>query len=462
MTIDAARAVADAVLYEGYVLYPYRASATKNQVRWQFGVLMPRAYCEAGAEETWFSQTECLVESPEEPRLAVKLRFLQLQSRVVERASEGAFIPVGSLEVDGKVHVSWDEAVEQERDEVVAVTELLGSEKVVPIAGQGATEHELLQDDSGEVVGRIVRQRWSVSGALRISAREIGGQWPTIALRIRAENLSPFDESLSSRDEALKRALLAAHLLLDVTGGKFISLLDPPEWARSAAESCTNLHTYPVLIGEEGSKNLMLSSPIILYDYPQTAPESPGDLYDSTEIDEILTLRTMALTDAEKREARLTDARAAAIIDRTDSMPPEIFERLHGAIRYVQGSGHPLPEEPMPEFGSLSPGEPDQVPWWDPGADASVSPETDGVRIGETLVAKGSRVRLVPGNRRADAQDIFLAGRIATVEAVFLDVDDNRHLAVTLEDDPAADLQRSQGRFLYFNPDEVEPLESGT
>jgi hypothetical protein len=52
---------------------------------------------------------------------------------------------------------------------------------------------------------------------------------------------------------------------------------------------------------------------------------------------------------------------------------------------------------------------------------------------------------------------MFLAGREATVEAVFLDVDGNRHLAVTLDQDPAADLQRWHGRYLYFSPDEVEP-----
>jgi len=46
--MDVARQVADAVLYEGYLLYPYRASARKNQIRWQWGVLVPLAYAAAG------------------------------------------------------------------------------------------------------------------------------------------------------------------------------------------------------------------------------------------------------------------------------------------------------------------------------------------------------------------------------------------------------------------------------
>ena len=100
------------------------------------------------------------------------------------------------------------------------------------------------------------------------------------------------------------------------------------------------------------------------------------------------------------------------------------------------------------------------MPWWDPGADASVSPDTDRVEVNGVAIAKGSRVRLRPGARRADAQDMFLAGRIATVEGVFFDVEAHSYLAVTLEEDPAAELYQWHGRYLYFSPDEVEPLEA--
>ena len=85
----------------------------------------------------------------------------------------------------------------------------------------------------------------------------------------------------------------------------------------------------------------MLSSPIILYDHPELAPESPGELYDGTEIDEILTLRTMALSDDEKAEARATDPRAAALLDRVDSMDPQVLARLHGTLRSPAGRRGP-------------------------------------------------------------------------------------------------------------------------
>jgi hypothetical protein len=229
-------------------------------------------------------------------------------------------------------------------------------------------------------------------------------------------------------------------------------MTDPPEWASAQVGGCHNTGCWPVLAGPEESRQVMLAAPIILPDHPQVAPESPGELYDGTEIDEILTLRTLALSDEEKAAARATDPRAAALIDRVDAMDAPTMEQLHGTIR-AMGAYRP-PGAPAGQAGSPSAG---QVPWWDPGADASVSPGTDFVVIAGHRVARGSRVILRPGSRRADAQDMFLAGRAAIVEAVLLDVDDSAYLAVTLEGDPAADLQAAHGRFLYFAPDEVEP-----
>ncbi|MGH2534864.1 MAG: hypothetical protein ACRDJW_21600 [Thermomicrobiales bacterium] len=452
MSFEAAQQVADAVLYEGYLLYPYRASAGKNQVRWQFGVLTPRAWSEQGSGEPWASQTECLLETEEAPVLHLRARFLQLQAKTVEAAVDRAgetFRAVPSLDVDGKTLLTWDEGVDREVDATVAVDSILGTERSIPFDISGTREVAPIRTGSGEIVGRVVRERWPLSGQLSVSAERLDGPYGVVKLRVRLENVTAWDDQAGSRDEALRRSLVAAHILLGLTNGRFVSLLDHPEWAGPAVATCDNLHTFPVLVGEDGRRDLMLSSPIILYDYPTIAPESPGDLFDATEIDEILTLRTMSLTEDEKREARATDPRAAAIIDRVDTMPAEMMDKLHGAVRYLREvTGAPPPQEP------------ERVPWWDPGMDASVSPETDSVRVGGVDVARGSQVRLRPGVRRADAQDMFLAGRVANVEAVLFDVDDAPYLAVTLTDDPGADLQQAHGRFLYFAPDEVEPVEA--
>jgi hypothetical protein len=193
----------------------------------------------------------------------------------------------------------------------------------------------------------------------------------------------------------------------------------------------------------------MLVSPIILYDHPEIAEQSEGSLYDSTEIDEILTLRIMTMTDQEKAQARATDPLAAQIIDRCDSMSPEALLNLHGVLR----DPHAL-EQDKP---GLIPEIPDGANWWDPMADEAVQPEIDAVLVNGVRVTRGSRVRLHP-SRRADAQDIFFSGRTARVTAVHEDVDGNQHVAVVVDDDPAADLHDWYGRYLYFAPDEVEPL----
>jgi hypothetical protein len=461
---EAAQAVADAILYEGYLLYPYRRSADKNRIRWQFGVLVPRAWAEAhglvdagvaGSAESWWQQTECLLETAESATVQIRLRYLQLQRKSVEeRLVDGAHRPVDRLEVGSRAEVSFDEAVPREFDAAASVADLLAGERRFELWAPGGEDVEPLIDDQGHTAGRVVRRRWPVAARVTVSMTICEAPFRLFRLRVRVENADRALQIESTREEALRGSLVASHTLLRVRGGgSFVSLLDPPHWAQPAVRACSNVHTFPVLVGEPGRRDLVLSSPILLYDHPQIAPESPGDLHDATEIDEILSLRTLTLTDAEKREARATDPRAAAIIDRVDTMPPEVLSRLHGAVRSLR------PVVAQDTGGErVSGGERPSVPWWDPGADTSVSPETDSVVVAGTHISKGSRVRLRPRRSGTDAHDMFLDGRIARVEAVLLDVDDSQHLAVTLEDDPGAELNQWYGRFRYFSPDEVEPL----
>jgi len=303
-----------------------------------------------------------------------------------------------------------------------------------------------------------------------VTATPVPGPWQAILLQVRVENRTAADPAPRLRDEALPTALVAAHVIMTVSGGAFISMTDPPEWAKPTVTGCDNVGCWPVLAEPDGGRQVMLSSPIILYDHPELAPESPGELYDGTEIDEILTLRTLALSDEEKLEARATDQRAAALIDRVEGLDAQAMQGLHGTIRSLRPSGnggsagHPGASGSLYSgaSGSLysgASGEGSAVPWWDPDADAEVHPDTDSVVIGGRRIARGSRVTLRPGRRRSDAQDMFLAGRIAEVQAVLLDVEDHPYLAVSLTDDPDEDIRISHGRFLYFMTDEVEPCE---
>ncbi|MEV7188099.1 hypothetical protein [Kitasatospora sp. NPDC093102] len=441
----AARQIADAVLLEGYVLYPYRASAAKNRLRWQFGVLVPPDYTAEGGEHS-HQRTECLMEARGGDLLAVELRFLRVQRRAVERATAAGFESVERLELADRDLVEWDEGVEERIELLLLVEELDDGGVQRPFRLPGVGETALVHED-GAVVGRLVRRREQVDGLVRLRAEEVPGPYRAQRLTVEVENTSPWTPpERATREQALPRSLVSAHLLLGLEHGRFLSVTDPPEWACPAAERCRNERTWPVLVGPDGDRGVVLSSPIILEDHPRIAPESLGTLYDATEIDEILALRTAALTEEEKREARGTDERAGAVIDLAESMPPEVLERLHGAIRGLR------------EVTDGGAGRPEQ-PWWDPGDDPEVDPERDRVLIDGREVGAGSRVVLRPGRRRTDAQDLFLDGLTGVVEAVLHDLDGSVHLAVTVEDDPGADLWRAQGRFRYFQPDEVTPLE---
>ncbi|MEU3088564.1 hypothetical protein ACWCQ0_11160 [Streptomyces massasporeus] len=581
-------AVADAVLYEGYLLYPYRRSSAKNRVRWQFGVLFPRDWVEAdgpvtpgvsGSADSWYQQTECLlrVRRLDSARVRVRVRYLQMQRKQVEEAGR----PVESLRGDdGTVHLTFDEAVPRECEIEAPLDELLRGGRTVAVSAAAGEDVEPLPDDAG----RVVRSREEIRAETTVTAERLSDG--LCRIRVTTTNTAPAPAPRTPRDEALRRALIATHTLIGGDGVEFVSLIDPPADLGALVRACRNEFTFPVLGGEAGDTGpVLLSAPIILPDHPRVAPESPGDLHDAAEIDEILTLRTMLLTDEEKREARATDPRAAAILDRVDTMPQEVFERLHGAVRSLTpaapttradrlpgGVGSPDPVasaaapadrlpgavgspgpvapasaavdrspggvdspapvapasapadrlpgavgspepvshavasvdrspgaagSPSPVTSAAAPADPlrgaagspapaahaaapaDRLPgtlgfpdpatfatasadrpaWWQEGADDGLSPTTDTVLVDGVPLGGGSRVRLRPRGRGADAQDMFLAGRTAEVAAVFHDVDGSVHLAVTLDDDPAAELNNWYGRFHYFRPDELEPLE---
>ena len=326
-----ARAIADAVLYEGYVLYPYRASAIKNRYRWQFGVVAPRGYAERSGTDPWFMQAELLVESAGDPILDFELRYLQVEERQVEGEVAGKLEAVESISVGGETHTAWQEGAPRTVVlEPIPLRELLRQTRRFPFAAHAGENHEGLVEN-GQRRGRVTRERWALQGTLELSARPVG-RW--VEVRLRVENETRWRASdTDERAEALRRACIGTHALVGIRGGRFLSLADPPPEAAEAARSCRQQHCWPVLMGEPGAAETLLVSPIILDDHPRLAPESPGDLYDSAEIDEILTLRVMTLTEEEKAEARSTDERARRVIDRSEALPDEVFARLHGAIR---------------------------------------------------------------------------------------------------------------------------------
>jgi hypothetical protein len=269
----AARQLADAVLYEGSIPVPHRASARKNRMRWQFGVVAPQVWSEAGGGESAWMQTECLIEPGARPGLVGAVRFLQLQQRTVEEAVDPSgerFRTTDAVEADGSLWTAWDEGIERAID--VACDLEAGAERAVRFSLRGAVEAERITTASGRLAGRMLRQRWPIQGEVRVTVQEVEGvERPLLRVRARVDNVSPRPARGAGRGEALRSSLVGTHLLLAVSGGGFVSLTDPPAWARPAAEGCANVRSWPVLAGPSGDRSVVLAAPIVLPDHPELA-----------------------------------------------------------------------------------------------------------------------------------------------------------------------------------------------
>jgi hypothetical protein len=298
VNFEAAEKIAKAVLYEGYMLYPYRPSALKNQQRWTFGTLYPPNYEEvrAGIERSTL-HAECLLLSSPEAVLQIRARFLQLGDSADERPLNDSV----ERTCDCSMHLKDGELRE-------------------PFSFAAA---------GGEICGSLRVQ------CEQISPPAISNGAATFKLRMDLLNESHCEIS-AGRAQALLRALLSAHLMLGLEPGQFVSLLDPPPELRDAVAGCKNVGCFPVLVGDEQRRNMLLCSSITLYDFPQVAPESAGDFFDGTEMDEMLTLRVITMTDEEKQQMNSTDTRLRDLLDRTERTAREQLMRTHGTIRSMR------------------------------------------------------------------------------------------------------------------------------
>jgi hypothetical protein len=347
MTVSTLDRLVAATLYEGYILYPYRPSSVKNQVRWTFGGVHPRAWSEAsGGTDPWTVQTDCLLRDGAAAEVSVHVRFLQLVTRTVARleppsptfddAAIARLEAVEELRVLGVSHRGWEEATEHDIDcgshELAA---LLAGEITVERSYPERSDLEALTDEAGLVAGALLRDSQPLEVAVSLSAQRVGADLVRVSVTVR--NAGAFRlTGERDRDRALLRSLISTHAILVAGNGEWLSLADPPTDAIDAAASCRNAGLWPVLVGEPGTSDTILASPIILEDHPQVAPESSGDLFDATEIDEILSLRILALTDDEKAEMRAADGRTRALLDRTEALTGDDLMRMHGTIREIR------------------------------------------------------------------------------------------------------------------------------
>jgi hypothetical protein len=339
--------IARAILYEGYLLYPYRTSSLKNREPCAFGSLYPRAYAEAtGDIEPWSMHFDCLIRGDGATKLQGAVRFLQPRGQTAD-----------------------------EREVIINEIEL------------GAL------DPCGHTMAFSFD---AIDGIVQLSAERITAS--IFKLRTHIENQAA---------GTVGNVMLSTHAIFGVRGGRFLSSIDPPEEARHFADACKNRGAWPVLVGDRALENQILAAPIILYDFPEIAPESPGNLFDGTEIDELLTLRILTLTHAEKQAMRGND-RTRILLERTETLTSSQLSALHGGIR-------------------------------------------------RPALKPGDRVVVRP-RAHADVVDLALNENLATVVAVEQDFEGRVHYAVAIDDDPGADLgiEGKPGHRFFFRRDELK------
>jgi hypothetical protein len=435
--------IVHAVLYEGYILYPYRASSKKNQERFTFGRVYPEAYSVAeGGVEPFMMQTQCLLERlADETRVDVEVRFLHPMARevgvlagAVEDISEVTnFEVVPELRMEDEVFQTWLEAVERK----VTLPQLRVSASS-PCCQEfwfefpASRSLESIKNGEGNIVGVFQRRQDALKGRVEILSEPLDDSMCKVTVRIL--NHTPID-NVPDKNAVLMTTFASAHTVLRVQEGRFLSMTAPLPQYQSATEACENIGTWPVLVGDEetGDCDAMLSSPIILADYPKIAAESSGDLFDGTEIDEILTLRIMTMTPEEKQEMRRVDEQARRVLERTEALCGNDLLKMHGMMRADRSFDENI-------FGT--------------------SKRLDSILVGDVQLQAGKLVRIRP-KARADVMDMALAGKTAVIEALEQDAEGQVHLALVLQDDPGRDLglMRQPGHRFFYGVEEIEPLK---
>jgi hypothetical protein len=234
MNIEQIKEIADAILYEGYLLYPYRHSALKNRQRWTFGVIYPRTYSERqGGRDPWLMQTECLVSAQTNTTLRISVRFLHLLMQTRTKAAQ--------------VMDTWDEGMAREIiGEQIPLQALTTGPYKLAVSFPGnatvSTQMDGLPDGETHLLQPL-------TGTVTIAATPTDHN--VFKLRVTIENTSPqANVEIQRRDAILLQSFISTHTILQVLQGSFISLLDPPAELTALAQSCQNLHTWPVLIGD--------------------------------------------------------------------------------------------------------------------------------------------------------------------------------------------------------------------
>ena len=389
------------LLYEGYALYPYTPGAAKNATPTPFGstvasimlsTLQPAAFS--------MLRLECVLRAGPEAKLTGSVRLLQAQ---------------------GERHKGAERRLDP------------GSATLAELARERAGTDFEFEAADGEGMPPL-------RGRVRMRAELLGPELARLKMCVHNDSeVGPFEGDEPTRAEALRRSLLSVHPMLEAEGGGFVSPLERDGVEGAAVEDCDSVNTFPVLVGEGDAA--VLGATIMLPEHPELAPESLGNLFDNTEIEEALLLHVQALSDDEREDISHQDPAVREMIERADKVTNDEMLGLHGRLTYREPGG----EEAERTNGTQL----------KPPAGLDVTPGEHELEMGAARVRLGDTVVLRPGTE-GDVYDKILDGRTATVERIYKGYDDRVYLGVTVDDDPGQDLLRETGRYLFFFADEVE------
>ena len=201
------------------------------------GVIVPERYARKGTGEPHEQQTQLLLEGGRQGELDVLLQFLQLESRRVEALRGGEFVPVDGL------------AMEQRLERTVRVRFLVEAtaEHSWPVVVDGGVDLELLRNGAGDTCGRIVRERWALSGTLSVVVQALSHEpeLDKITVHLLNRSLVVSDD----RQSMLRTAFIGARTLVMASSGAFLSPTNPPAEFADHAARLVNRNTSPLLAG---------------------------------------------------------------------------------------------------------------------------------------------------------------------------------------------------------------------
>lgn len=332
------------LLYEGYSLFPYHRNAIKNQKPIPFGVVYPSAYNQFNVHAHCEMITDCVLNSTKDSTLNINVRFLHLiKTEVFENKKEGNiadnFVPVYDLYQGNSLYQSGWQTIERTipiHNFLPATNE--AKEKSISFSFEEEIKEENIYDDQKVILGKKIASILPVNGNILVKLIPVENIADAFRVLVIINNTTPIENAGDiSRDEIFRQSFLSTNTILKVENGEFISSQDPPAVWTDAVAASSNKDTWPILIDK--GNTTFLSSPIIVYDYPEINPKSKGDLFDSLEIEEALMLHFSVMSDEEKEKIATSDEKLRAMLDKVSQVTPDEIISLHGGFSNVS---HPL------------------------------------------------------------------------------------------------------------------------